>query len=59
LALRDGAGHDELVRRHVERACAEHGNSIRDPELTTALNQCAAQAQQQLLDGMPRAPVTQ
>ena len=57
LALRDGAGHDELVRRHVAQAFTDHGGRIQDLELAAALNQCAAQAQQQLLDGIARVPV--
>ncbi len=56
MALRDGAGHDELLRRHVERAFANHGGTVRELELAGALNQCVAQARQQLLDGAPRAP---
>ena len=54
LALRDGAGHDELLRRHVAQAFADHGNTVQDAELATALNQCAAQARQQLLEGASR-----
>ena len=54
LALRDGAGHDELLRQHMARVFADHRSEIHEPELTSALNQCAAQARQQLLEGMPR-----
>ncbi len=56
LALRDGTGHDELLRRHIERAFKDQGSDIREHELAFALNQCAAQARQQLLEGMPRTP---
>jgi len=56
MALRDGAGHDELLRRHVEREFVNQGGAVRETELAAALNQCAAQARQQLLDGTPKAP---
>ena len=59
LALRDGAGHDELLRRRIQQAFADQGDTVQVLELATALNQCAAQARQQLLDGPPRAPATQ
>ncbi len=55
LALRDGSGHDELLRRYVAKAFADHGDVVNEAELATALNRCAAQAQQQLLEGPPRA----
>jgi len=57
LAVRDGTGHDALLLKHVTRALSEHGDSAHDAELSAALNTCAAQARQQLLDGMPRTPV--
>ena len=56
LAVRDGAGHDERLRRQVERAFTDQGVGVPEPELASALNQCAAEAQQQLLDGIPQAP---
>ncbi len=59
LALRDGAGHDELLRRHVAQVFGDQGESVQEPELASALNQCAAQAQQQLLDGIPQASAAQ
>lgn len=59
LALPDGAGHDELLRRHVARVFGNLGEGVQELELASALNQCAAQAQQQLLDGIPQAPAAQ
>ena len=55
LAVRDGAGHDEAVLKHVAAAFAGQRNSAKGPELAAALNHCAAQARQQLLDGPPRS----
>jgi len=57
LAVRDGAGHDELLLKHVEQTFAKHGD-VPHAELATALNTCAAQARQQLLDGAPLTPIT-
>ncbi len=51
LALRDDAGHDELLLKQMARAFSEHGSSAQDAELAAALNNCAAQARQQILDG--------
>ena len=50
LAVRDGVGHDDRLLQHMERALAEHGNDARPAELIAALQECAAQARQQLLD---------
>ncbi len=55
LAVRDGAGHDELLLKHVEQILSSHGGEVTHAELATALNTCAAQARQQLLDGTPAA----
>ncbi len=54
LAVRDGAGHDERLRQYVSQAFADRGDSVPDAEFAAALNRCAAQARQQLLDGPPR-----
>ncbi len=59
LAVRDGRGHDDALRSHVARALAEAGHTVPTPELEAALNECAARAQQQLLDGMPLVAVVQ
>ena len=56
LAVRDGAGHDELLLTHVGQIFAKHGSDVPHAELATALNTCAAKARQQLLDGTPRTP---
>ncbi len=53
LALRDGRGHDDALRIHVELALTDAGHATRASELATVLNDCFARAQQQLLDGMP------
>ncbi len=55
LALRDGTGHDELLRRHVAKVFSEQGSSVQEAEIAAALNQCASRAEQQLLEGSPRA----
>ena len=55
LAVRDGAGHDERLLRHIERALADHGHDAPPGELMAALDDCAAQARQQLLQS-PRIP---
>ena len=50
LAVRDGAGHDERLLEHVEHALAEHGGDAQPAELVAALQACAVQARQQLLE---------
>ena len=55
LAVRDGAGHDERLLQHMQAALAEHGHRVQPVELMTALDACAAQARQQMLQS-PRAP---
>ena len=56
LALRDGAGHDQALCRHVAQAFADQGDNVQELELMAALSECAAQARQQLLNGMPSTP---
>ena len=51
LALRDGAGHDDLLLKHMAGTFLDHGRIARDVGFATALNACAAQARQQLLEG--------
>ena len=51
LAVRDGAGHDERLRS----ALADHGRQVQPGELMAALDACAAQARQHMLQS-PRAP---
>ena len=50
LAVRDEAGHDEAVLRHVATALSDRGSNARPEELASMLITCAAQARQQLLD---------
>ena len=50
LGVRDGAGHDELLLNHVMQEVSRHHGGIRVDELEAALERCAAQARQQLLD---------
>ena len=50
LAIRDGPGHDDAVLRHVADVFSGRGVDLRRPELAAALDRCAAQARQQLLD---------
>lgn len=57
LAVRDGAGHDELLLKQLVQAAARHGGVVRPEEIKAALDACAAQARQQLLD-MPLRPNT-
>ncbi len=54
LAVRDGAGHDGRLLRHVATTFAGHGSSVTDAELAAALKSSAAQARQQLLEGLPQ-----
>ncbi|GAC1338619.1 MAG: DUF1476 domain-containing protein [Acetobacteraceae bacterium] len=54
LAVRDGAGHDERVLDLMQAVWRARGGDRRTPEFKTALNQCAAQAREQLLD--PKRP---
>ena len=56
LAVRDGAGHDEALLQHVAQAFSDHGGNAAQAELATALHQCAAQAQRQLLEAPPKTP---
>ena len=53
LAVRDGPGHDEAVLRHVAGAFSGRGADVDRPELASALDRCAAQARQQLMDDPP------
>lgn len=50
LAVRDGAGHDDLLLTHMASVFSDHGRSAQGKELSAALNSCAAQARLQLLD---------
>ena len=50
LAVRDGAGHDERLLRHLVEAFSEHGSSAPDAEFSAALARYATIARQQLLD---------
>ena len=56
LAVRDGAGHDERLLRHMRDALAGHGHHPQPGELTAALDACAVQAREQMLQSF-RAPV--
>ena len=56
LAVRDGAGHDERLLLHMRDALAGHGHHLQPGELAAALDACAAQAREQLLQS-PHAPV--
>lgn len=51
LALRDGPGHDALLIQHVAGVLQDHGRSAPADEVAGWLVDCAAQAQQQLLEG--------
>lgn len=55
LAIRNGPGHDEAVLGRIADAFASRGAGIGRPELAAALDRCAAQARQQLLDSPPAA----
>ena len=50
LAVRDGAGHDERLFRHLTETFLEHGSSVPDAEVSAALTRYAIIARQQLLD---------
>jgi hypothetical protein len=54
LAVRDGAGHDERLLTHMERVLVERGKDAQPAELMAALQACAAQARQQLLQSPVR-----
>ena len=51
LGLRDGAGHDDLLFKHVAAALTQAGRSAPQPELAAALHSCDVLARKQLLDG--------
>lgn len=51
LAVRDGAGHDDLLLKHVAKAFSRHGRIPPTGDFATMLNRCEAQARQQLLEG--------
>lgn len=53
-AVRDGAGHDGRRLQHMRCALAGHGHDVQPDEFMAALDACAAQARQQLLQS-PRA----
>ena len=54
LAVRDGAGHDELLLRHVAGYFPQHAAGSSTQELAIELNGCAVLARQQLLDSPAR-----
>ena len=56
LAVRDGAGHDERLLQHMRDVLAGHGHHLQPGELAAALDACAVQAREQMLQS-PRAPV--
>ncbi len=49
LAVRDGAGHDERLLQHMQGALADHGHHVQPAALAAALDACAVQARQQML----------
>lgn len=55
LAIRDGAGHDALLVEHLLQTVSQRGGGIRRDEIEAALESCAVQARQQLLE-MPFKP---
>ena len=50
LAVPDGAGHDGRLLDWMVREAARHGGGVSAPEARAALDACALQARQQLLD---------
>lgn len=56
LAVPDGAGHDGLLLEHLAQAASRHGGSLSAKEIKAALETCAAQARQQLLEAPSRLP---
>ncbi len=53
LKVHDGAGHDNMMRQHLAKTFAEHGGTVEPTEIASAMNDCAAKARQQLLEGLP------
>ncbi len=51
LKLRDGPGHDALLIQHIAGVMQAHGSNALAAEVAGWLADCAAQAQQQLLEG--------
>ena len=49
LAVPDGPAHAKLLFKHVAKAFSDRGRTVREADLTEALDACAVQAQQQLL----------
>jgi hypothetical protein len=50
MAVRDGAGHDERMVKHMEKVFSDHATSFQDANFEAVLNRCAAQAREQLLE---------
>ena len=50
LGVRDGAGHDELLLEHMTKVVSGHGSGVKVGEIEAALERCAVQARQQLLE---------
>ena len=55
LAVRDGAGHDEMLLELLAQAASRQGGGLTTDETKAALASCAMQARQQLLE-MPFRP---
>ena len=49
LALPDGPGHDAALIRHMAKVLTEHGRGAGAADLAASLEDCGAQARQQLL----------
>ncbi len=50
LAIPDRPGHDQKLLQCIAEAAAAHGGGLPEGELSAALEGCAQQARQQLLD---------
>jgi hypothetical protein len=54
LTIPNGAGHDDAVIRHISGFLSAHGVTAADTNLKAALDRCAADARQHLLEHPPR-----
>ena len=56
LAIPDGTGHDEALRRHIETFLSARGAVVSESDLAAALADCMRQALRQLTETPPIIP---
>ncbi len=53
LAIPDGPGHDQALLQHIAGLLSTRDGGARDGDLSAALDRCAQQARQQLIETPP------